>query len=195
MLLTGLAVGCIAATRTRRAALAAAATALSVQIAAGAFYRTGAQDLASAVVFLVLVAPAWMTRYLIQERREHAETVRAQIAVQAVTAERLRDARELHGMVAHNIGIIAIQAGTGRRIIDTQPEEARKAMAVVEATSRDTPAGLRRMLGVLRRGEPAGAPPAPAPGLADVDGPAATTHQPGHRQGPCGAAAHRNGGP
>ena len=36
--------------------------------------------------------------------------------------ERLRIARELHDMVAHSIGIIAIQAGAGSRVIDTQPE-------------------------------------------------------------------------
>ncbi len=36
-----------------------------------------------------------MTGYLVQERRKHAETVRAQTAVQAVSAELLRIAREL----------------------------------------------------------------------------------------------------
>ena len=58
-------------------------------------------------------------------------------------AERLRIARELHDMVAHSIGIIAIQAGVGRRVIDTQPAEARNALTVIEATSRETLAGLR----------------------------------------------------
>ncbi|MGX1502957.1 UNVERIFIED_CONTAM: signal transduction histidine kinase [Streptomyces graminofaciens] len=175
-LVTDLAVGCVAATRGRRAALAAAALTLAVQIAAAARYRTGSDDFVPAVVFLVLLlALAWTAGHLVQERREHAETVRAQAAARAVTAERLRIARELHDMVAHSIGIVAIQAGTGRRVIDTQPAEARNALAAIEATSRETLAGLRRMLGALREAEPEAAPLAPAPGLADVDRLVATT--------------------
>ncbi|MFE5909011.1 histidine kinase [Streptomyces wedmorensis] len=65
-----------------------------------------------------MLALAWMTGYLVQERRKHAETVRVQTAVQALTAEWLRIARELHDMVAYSIGIIAIQAGMGRRVIE-----------------------------------------------------------------------------
>ena len=103
--------------------------------------------------------------------------------------ERLRIARELHDMVAHSIGIIAIQAGAGRRVIDTQPAEARNALAAIEATSRETLAGLRQMLGVLRRAEPGRpgrpdpghGPLEPAPGLADLDRLAATTADAGVR--------------
>lgn len=181
-LVTDGAVGWIASTRRRRTALVAAGCALTVQIAAASFHRSGQDAFVSAVAFLVLVlALAWMTGYLVQERREHAATVRAQAAVQAVTAERLRIARELHDMVAHSIGIIAIQAGTGRRVIDTQPAEARNALASIETTSRDTLAGLRRMLGALRKTAPEEAPLAPAPGLADVDRLVATSRDGGVR--------------
>ena len=67
-----------------------------------------------------------------------AEALSAQATMQAVTAERLRIARELHDMVAHSIGIIAIQAGVGSRVIDTQPAEARNALSAIEVTSRET---------------------------------------------------------
>ncbi|MEU9704303.1 sensor histidine kinase [Streptomyces sp. NPDC047981] len=169
-LVTDVAVGWIAATLRRRTALVAAGSALTVQIAVAAHPRGGQDAFLSTTAFLVLMlALAWTTGHLVQERRVHAETVRAQSAAQAVTAERLRIARELHDMVAHSIGIIAIQAGTGRRVIDTQPAEARNALAAIESTSRDTLAGLRRMLGALRATAPEGAPLAPAPTLADVD--------------------------
>jgi signal transduction histidine kinase len=73
--------------------------------------------------------------------------------------------------VAHSIGVIAIQAGVGRRVIDTQPSEARNTLAAIEDTSRDTLAGLRRILGALRQADPRdGAPLGPAPVLADLDG-------------------------
>ena len=94
-------------------------------------------------------------------------------------AERLRIARELHDMVAHSIGIIAIQAGAGRRVFDARPDEARDALAAIEATSRETLSGLRRMLTGLRRADPepgpGQAPLDPAPGLADIERLAATT--------------------
>ncbi|MGW8358021.1 sensor histidine kinase [Streptomyces wedmorensis] len=181
-LVTDGAVGWIAATRRRLTALVAAGSTLAVQIAAACYYRSGQDAFLSAVAFLVLMlALAWMTGYLVQERREHAETVRTQAAVQAITAERLRIARELHDMVAHSIGVIAIQAGTGRRVIDTQPAEARNALAAIESTSRDTLAGLRRMLGALRATGPEAAPLAPAPSLADVDRLLAATRDSGVR--------------
>ena len=69
-------------------------------------------------------------------------------------AERLRIARELHDIVAHSIGIIAIQAGVGHRIFDARPAEARDALADIEATSREALSGLRRMMTGLRRAEP-----------------------------------------
>ncbi|KOX25094.1 MULTISPECIES: sensor histidine kinase [unclassified Streptomyces] len=181
-LLTDLAVAWIAATRTRRTALAAAALTLAEQIAAAGHYRSERDVFVSTIMFFVLMlALAWLTGSLVQERREHAETVRIQAAEQAVTVERLRIARELHDVVAHSIGIIAIQAGTGRRVIETQPAEARNALAVIETTSRDTLAGLRRMLGSLRKAEPEGAPLAPALGLTDVDRLVATTRNGGVR--------------
>src|SRR5207247_10820514 len=121
-----------------------------------------------------------------------AATSRPQAKLQAATAERLRIARELHDMIAHGIGVIAIQAGVGSRVIDTQPAEVRNALTAIEATSRETLAGLRRMLGVLRRAEPGSpgspgrpgpghGPPEPAPGLADLGRLAATTAEAGVR--------------
>ncbi|MGW2788035.1 sensor histidine kinase, partial [Streptomyces populi] len=99
---------------------------------------------------------------------------------EAVTAERLLIARELHDMVAHSIGIIAIQAGVGSRVIQTQPTQAHEALRAIEATSRETLSGLRRTLVSLRqadRGAPfsAQSPLAPTPGLADIERLAAAT--------------------
>ncbi|MFE2411099.1 sensor histidine kinase [Kitasatospora sp. NPDC059408] len=115
------------------------------------------------------VAIAWLVGNTIHQSRRHTEALRGRATEQAVTAERLRIARELHDMVAHNIGIIAIQAGMGRRVMDTQPAETRNALDAIEATSRETLAGLRRMLGALRQGEGESAPLEVAPGLAELD--------------------------
>ncbi|ALO13164.1 Two-component system sensor kinase [Streptomyces venezuelae] len=92
----------------------------------------------------------WLLGRSEHQSRTYAESSRAQAAAQAVTAERLRIAREMHDTVAHSIGIVALQAGAARRVIDTQPEGARQALAEIETASRETLAGLRRMLGALR---------------------------------------------
>ncbi|MFE0422094.1 sensor histidine kinase [Streptomyces sp. NPDC058953] len=182
-LLVDVVVGYIAAVRPRRTSITAAAAAFAVQIAAVALHQgTGTEIVVSNLLLLgLLLALAWTTGRMVGQRREHTETVRAQEAVAAVTAERLRIARELHDMVAHSIGIIAIQAGTGRRVIETQPAEARNALAAIETTSRDTLAGLRRMLGALREADPEGVPLTAAPGLADIDRLAAATRDGGVR--------------
>ncbi|NUL06056.1 sensor histidine kinase [Streptomyces lunaelactis] len=171
-LLTDLTVGWIAATRPRLTAAVAALVALGVQIGGASYYREGSSSFLAASAFLALMTvTAWTVGYSVRERRQHMAVLRARAAEQAVTAERLRIARELHDMVAHSIGVIAIQAGVGRRVIDTQPSEARNALAAIEGTSRDTLAGLRRMLGALRQADPGdGAPLGPAPVLADLDG-------------------------
>ena len=170
VLVTDLGVCYIAATRPRRVSVPVAVVTLAVQILSLlAFSPTAAIDLVTATVLLAM-AVALMAGTSVRARRAHAEMLREQAreqaAAHAVTAERLRIARELHDMVAHSIGVIAIQAGVGGRVIDTQPAEARKALNAIEATSRETLLGLRRMLGALRQGRRRrrAARPRPRPG-------------------------------
>ena len=169
-----IAVGYIAATRSRLVSIGAAVIALGVLARYAAMGSPPGLAIGTSPLLAVAVATviAWLIGHSIQQVRVHAETVRARAQAQAVTAERLRIARELHDMVAHGIGVIAIQAGMGSRVIDTQPAEARNALAAIESTSRETLAGLRRTLGALRGAgsgpDPAPASLDPAPGLADI---------------------------
>jgi signal transduction histidine kinase len=94
--------------------------------------------------------------------REHDEQAR-----RAVADERLRIAQELHDVVAHSMGVIAVQAGVGAHVIDTDPAEAKRSLDAISATSRGTLTEIRRLLGVLRADDRAGYQP--APGLADLD--------------------------
>ena len=176
----GIAICYIAATRTLRVS----ATGLAVVGAGLLIPGPGGLDLAQlrggvAVVTVI----AWLIGHSIRQAQAHAELRRAQAAAQTVMAERLQIARELHDMVAHSIGIIAIQAGAGHRVFDASPDQARDALAAIEATSRETLAGLRRMMTGLRRAEPGPgpgqAPLGPAPGLADIEQLAAMTLETG----------------
>jgi signal transduction histidine kinase len=127
----------------------------------------------------LVIGAAWLLGHFVGVRRNHIarlertaelERARAEQARQAVVEERLRLARELHDVVAHSISVIAVQSGVGAHVASTQPQEAAKALAAIEATSRAALTELRRLLGVLRQeGEPQGSL-APVPGLADLDG-------------------------
>ncbi|UNO38491.1 sensor histidine kinase [Streptomyces sp. MST-110588] len=109
---------------------------------------------------------ACLTGHSTRQAHEYAEGLRARAAAQAVTAERLRIAREMHDTVAHSIGIIALQAGAARRVIDNRPELAREALGEIETAGRETLSGLRRMLGALRQAEPVRASRTAMPGAA-----------------------------
>jgi signal transduction histidine kinase len=102
-----------------------------------------------------------------EERASLLERERDEEAQRAVAEERLRIAQELHDVVAHSMGVIAVQAGVGAHVIDNDPAEAKKSLEAISHTSRSTLAEIRRMLGVLREDE--GAEYTPAPGLADLE--------------------------
>ncbi|MDG4821365.1 sensor histidine kinase [Asanoa sp. WMMD1127] len=160
------AVAYLAATRSRLAAGGAAVTALVAQVAAAALYLDGGADYVNVVIALLLgVVVAWLAGTAVRQRRDYNSALLSRAAAEAVTKERLQIARDLHDQVAHSIGVIAIQAGVGRRVIETQPEEARKALDTIETASRETLAGLRRTLVALRRSDDA---PAATPGLAEL---------------------------
>jgi signal transduction histidine kinase len=139
--------------------------------------RTGA---VTWLVNLGVVAAAWLLGHFahnyrayaarLEERTAELERAREELARRAVVEERLRLARELHDVVAHAMSVIAVQSGVGAHIATTQPKEARRSLAAIEATSRAALEELRRLLGVLRQeNEPKG-DLAPVPGLANLDG-------------------------
>ena len=106
---------------------------------------------------MIPVAPrritAWFTGYIVRQRRRYAVRLQDEAASKAVAEERLRIARELHDVVAHSMSVIAVQAGYGQYVIDTQPGDARNALGAIQATSREALDEMRRMLGALRHAD------------------------------------------
>ncbi|MGW1014308.1 sensor histidine kinase [Streptomyces termitum] len=187
----GVALCYLAAELPRRAALVATAGTLGVL--AGYLvlrWATDAETGTASEPFIALtVVIAGLLGNSVHQASAHTVELHARAAAQAVIAERLRIAREMHDTVAHSIGIIALQAGAAARVVETQPDRAREAMTTVELVGRETLAGLRRMLGALREADhaPAGddrdqdRSRAPAAGLADLERLAATTTAAGVR--------------
>ncbi|WP_329116979.1 sensor histidine kinase [Streptomyces sp. NBC_01465] len=186
-------VGVVAAARSPRAGHAAAALTFAVQVTVvqvnlfrdGGWARVlapGYLGLTACLAFAVLFA--WQTGASVRERRAYDEALRMQAADRAVTADRLRIARELHDMVAHSIGVIAIQAGAGSRVIGSAPEQAQHSLEAIEVVSRETLGGLRHMLDLLRQPEPGREPApeyAPFTSLDDLDRLVATAAEAGVR--------------
>ncbi|MGW0806892.1 sensor histidine kinase [Nonomuraea sp. NPDC002799] len=110
---------------------------------------------------------AWTIGRAMQERRLYAVKDAERLAAQAVTDERLRIARELHDVVTHNVGLIAVKAGVANHVLATRPEEAHDALRVIETASRSALVEMRHLLGVLR--STAVPERLPAPGLAGVE--------------------------
>jgi signal transduction histidine kinase len=103
----------------------------------------------TAAAWLVLAA-AWLIGHTSRGRRRATARLEAQRAHRIVVDERLRIARELHDVVTHGMGLIAVKAGIANHIAEKRPEEARDALRVIEATSRSALIEMRRLLGVLR---------------------------------------------
>ncbi len=116
------------------------------------FYDTR-PDAGSAVVMVFFVTGAWMAGRLLRRRevqlRDAHERTREQ-ALEAVAAERLRIARELHDVVAHSLSIIAVNAGAARELAVGEPERARDHMDLVADMAREALTEMRHLLEALR---------------------------------------------
>jgi signal transduction histidine kinase len=110
---------------------------------------------------LVVLGTCWLLGDAQRARRARADAVaertralladRERTAELAVVEERARIARELHDVVAHSIGLMVVQAGAARRVLDTDPLGAAGAITQVVETGRRTLTELRLILGVLRQ--------------------------------------------
>jgi signal transduction histidine kinase len=103
-----------------------------------------------------------------RERSDEAERARRQEEIARAGQERLRIARELHDVLAHNVSLINVQAGTALHLLDQQPERARPALEAIKEASSETLREVRSVLGILR-GPGEEAPRSPTAGTAGVE--------------------------
>jgi signal transduction histidine kinase len=84
-----------------------------------------------------------------------------------VVEERLRIARELHDVLSHSLASISLQAGVGLHLMESDPDQAREALASIRSVSNDALAQARAALSVVRQpGEDAQL--SVAPGLSEL---------------------------
>lgn len=103
-----------------------------------------------------------------QERTAEAAQLLEEETRRRVSDERLRIARELHDVIAHNISLINVQAATTLHRLDGADDPARQALTTIKRVSQETLVELRSVLGALRHVDEE-APRAPAPTLSRLD--------------------------
>jgi signal transduction histidine kinase len=124
--------------------------------------------LSLAIGLLILLGAAEGIRFR-HERAQAQRHIKDEAARRVASEERVRIARDLHDVVAHNISVINVQAATALHLADRQPERAIEALATIHGVSRQALVELRSILGVLRAVDDDGLPRDPAPSLSHLD--------------------------
>lgn len=147
------------------------AMSMALGLTVAAMLSTGVserQDILRYVFVSVFVlAGTWRLGEAVRrERQEAAHAERAE-GVRAVLEERLRVAREVHDVVSHSLGTIAVTAGVSAHVDVGDAEKLRNRLTLVERASKDALADLRAVLGTVRE---AGVPAErrPQPGMKDL---------------------------
>ncbi|MFI5676773.1 sensor histidine kinase [Streptomyces cellulosae] len=102
----------------------------------------------------------------VEERARRAEESRDSEARRRVAEERVRIARELHDLVAHQITLANAQATVAAHLFDARPEQTRKSLKELVETTGHALDELRATVGLLRQSGDAASPAEPAPGLS-----------------------------
>ncbi|MEV4351099.1 histidine kinase [Actinoplanes sp. NPDC049596] len=98
---------------------------------------------------------------------ETAENLRVR-ADAALADERTRMARELHDVAAHHLTALIVQATVVERMLDRDPDAARRAAAAIRTEGRSALGNLRSVVGTLRETGAAELEGAAVPGLQGI---------------------------
>lgn len=108
---------------------------------------------------LGLLAKTWRTASDSRIRQREAE------AAFATELERNRIARDMHDVVAHSLAVVIAQADGARYSLTADPASVETALSTIATVSREALGDVRVLLGQLRHGQDAPAPPV----VADFD--------------------------
>ncbi|MGA8789768.1 MAG: histidine kinase [Paenarthrobacter sp.] len=84
------------------------------------------------------------------ERAERAERGKDEEARRRVAEERVRIARDLHDVVAHQISVISLSAGVASSSLSSRPERAQEALTTIRSASRTVLTDIGSLMSLLR---------------------------------------------
>lgn len=102
------------------------------------------------------------------ERADRAERDRDDEARRRVVDERVRIARDLHDVVAHQISVISLSAGVASSSLETRPERAREALTTIRGAARTVLVDIGSLMALLRSDDADGRDLSPQAGLDQV---------------------------
>jgi signal transduction histidine kinase len=177
MLPTLFAVFTVAEYRSRNTVFVAAVIAALVVIVAQPIHShpEGAPQVLSRLVAvgLAVAVGLWLRAradYVsgLRDRAHQADRERELLSVKAVGDERVRIARELHDVVAHNVSLMVVQAQALEATAPDHPEQ-QAALRQLAGLGREALSEMHRMLGVLRLEEGGVAEREPQPGVRELE--------------------------
>ena len=110
------------------------------------------------------------SRQSLVDQNVELQRLQGVVADQAVSAERLRIARELHDVVAHHMSAIVIRAQAATRVAPNQPDAPLLATEWIAEAGKDALNAMRTVVDMLREGPEDAGMLAPAPRLDDLRG-------------------------
>ena len=121
-------------------------------------------DFSDPIVLVVFTVPAWVAGTAIRsrarltaqlaERAQELKQEQGAYAREAVRYERARIASDLHDIVAHNLSMIVVQAGAGRRALSSNPAAAAESLAHIEGGAVHAEREIARLADLLSDHEP-----------------------------------------
>ncbi|QYF73251.1 sensor histidine kinase [Cryobacterium sp. PAMC25264] len=107
----------------------------------------------------------------ITERARRAEETKESEALRRVAEERLRIARDLHDLLAHQIAVINLHSSVASQALPDRPADAEKSLATIREAARTVLGEIGSLLNVLRAPDAAALDESTAPvaGLADLE--------------------------
>jgi signal transduction histidine kinase len=122
----------------------------------------GAGGWLSTLAIVIAASEWWRAR---RERLEQVRLAEEEAQRRRGSEERLRIASDLHDALGHHVSLINVQAGVALHLMDSDPEQARSALATIKQSSGQLLREMRATLGVLRGVDDA-PPRHPVAGLA-----------------------------
>ncbi|WEO77408.1 histidine kinase [Cryobacterium sp. SO2] len=107
----------------------------------------------------------------ITDRARRAEETKESEALRRVAEERLRIARDLHDLLAHQIAVINLHSSVASQALPDRPDDAEKSLATIREAARSVLGEIGSLLNVLRATDAGatGLATAPVAGLADLE--------------------------
>lgn len=107
-----------------------------------------------------ILAAVILTGAVLRSHRQLAEESAARLrlmkadqearSARRLAEERMQIAREIHDVVAHTVAVIGVQAKVAAETLRDSPEDAEKALRIINDSTRDASSELQATVGVLR---------------------------------------------